>query len=105
MRHQNLAGALLFTAGVVALMGIITAETFYPGYSTRDKAISDLGASMPPESVALQPSTMIFNAAMILTGLLVISGALLLFGVAGGVVPGIGGLERSSSGRSGLEVI
>jgi len=86
MRHQNLAG-------VVALMGIITAEPFRPGYSTRDEAISDLGASMLPESVALQPSATIFNATMILTGLLVITGALILFGAAGGVVLRIDGPE------------
>jgi hypothetical protein len=77
MRHQNLTGALLLAAGVVALMGIITAETFRPGYSTREEAISDLGASPPP---------------------------------AGEGSTGSGGLRggwriRSSSGRSGLEVI
>ncbi|HOO54062.1 MAG TPA: DUF998 domain-containing protein, partial [Methanothrix sp.] len=61
-----------------------TAETFRPGRSTRDKAISDLGASMPPESIIVEPSATIFNATMILTGLLVTAGALLLFGAAGG---------------------
>jgi hypothetical membrane protein len=84
MRRQPLAGALLFAAGVVTLMGIITAETFYPGCSTKDNTISDLGASMPPESIIVEPSATIFNATMILTGLLVIAGALLLFGAAGG---------------------
>jgi len=84
MRPLPLAGALLFAAGVVALMGIITAETFYPGYSTRDNTISDLGASMPPESVVIEPSATIFNATMIVSGPLIIAGALLLFGAAGG---------------------
>jgi len=85
MHHQPLAGALFFAAGVVALMGIITAEAFYPGYSTRENTtISDLGASMPPESVVVEPSATIFNAIMILTGLLVIAGAFLLFGAAWG---------------------
>lgn len=82
MDRQPLAGALLFVAGVVALLGIITAEAFYPGYSTRDNTISDLGASMPPESIIARPSATIFNATMIATGLLVIAGALLLFGAA-----------------------
>jgi hypothetical membrane protein len=87
MHHQPLAGALFFAAGVVALMGIITAETFYPGYSTRENTISDLGASMPPESIIVEPSATIFNATMVVSGLLIIAGALLLlllFGAAGG---------------------
>ena len=55
-----------------------------PGYSTRDNTISDLGASMPPESIIVEPSATIFNVTVILTGLLVIAGALLLFGAAWG---------------------
>lgn len=31
------AGALRFLAGVIAFMGIVTAETRYPGYSTSQK--------------------------------------------------------------------
>ncbi len=30
-QYRTMAGALLFIAGAVALMGIITAETLYPG--------------------------------------------------------------------------
>ncbi len=85
-RLAAIAGALLVLAGCVALMGIISAETFYPGYSTARNAISDLGASEPPNSVILQPSATIFNLTMILTGLLVI-GAALALGRAGFVWP------------------
>lgn len=71
------AGALLFLAGVVVLMGIITAEALYPAdYSTGGNMISDLGGSEPPDSVVLQPSATIFDAAMVITGLFIILGAL-----------------------------
>ncbi|MGB3850400.1 MAG: hypothetical protein WA958_10575 [Tunicatimonas sp.] len=47
---SSLAGALLFTAGSLILMGIITGEIFYPpGYSTALNDISDLGGTRPPE--------------------------------------------------------
>lgn len=63
------AGALLFLAGIVALMGIITAEIFYPpGYSTSQSEISDLGATRPPNSIIVQPSATIFNTTMMVAG-------------------------------------
>lgn len=74
------AGAMLFLAGTVALMGIITAEAFYPGYNTADNMISDLGATEPPNSIIVQPSSNIFSASMALCGLLVIGATLLLHG-------------------------
>ena len=66
-------GALLLIAGSVALMGIITAETLYPDYSTADNMISDLGATEPPNSIIEQPSSYIFSGAMAVTGLLVLA--------------------------------
>ena len=72
----NYAGILLFLAGFIALMGIITGEIFYPaGYSTANSEISDLGSTRPPEALIFQPSATIFNSTMILTGILVITGA------------------------------
>jgi hypothetical membrane protein len=63
----------LFLAGSICLMGIITAETFYPaGYSTSTNEISDLGSTRPPNSVFHQPSAVIFNTTMILTGLMIL---------------------------------
>ena len=77
-RLAGIAGALLVLAGCVALMGIISAETFYPGYSTARNDISDLGATRPPNSVIVQPSATIFDLTLILTGLLVIGAAVAL---------------------------
>lgn len=76
------AGILLFLAGSIILMGIITAEAFYPEeptYTTRDSMISDLGATEPPESIITQPSANIFNLTMIISGILVLMGAYFLF--------------------------
>jgi len=75
IRYQSAAGALLFAVGVLAFLGIITAETFYPGYSTSQNQISDLGATQPPGSIIVQPSSTIFNATMIVSGLLIIAAA------------------------------
>lgn len=75
MKYQNIAGALLFTAGVMIFLGIITAETLYPGYSTAQNMISDLGATEPPNSVIVQPSAIIFNVTMMVCGLCIILSA------------------------------
>jgi len=60
-----------------------------------EKAISDLGASMPPDSVVARPSATIFNSAMIFTGLLVTAGVA-LFGAARGQ----GMISRSFQNRT-----
>ena len=76
--YQKIAGALLAVAGMVILMGIITAEALMPAaahYSTSASDISHLGGSDPPNSVIVQPAAIIFDATMILGGLLVIVGA------------------------------
>jgi hypothetical membrane protein len=73
-----IAGILLFLAGSIALMGIITAESFYPAsptaYTTANSEISDLGATRPPYSIITQPSATIFNGTMIVTGILTLLG-------------------------------
>lgn len=76
------AGILLFLAGSIILMGIITAESFYPDqyiYTTHNSMISDLGATVPPNSIITQPSATIFNLSMILTGILVLIGTYFIF--------------------------
>lgn len=78
-RYQSIAGALLFAVGALAFMGIITAETLYPGYSTSQNQISDLGATQPPDSIIVQPSATIFNVTMILSGLSIIAAAYCIF--------------------------
>lgn len=77
-RGRVLAGLAFFAVGVVALMGIITAEAFYPGYNAGVQEISDLGATRPPNSVILQPSATIFNATMVVSGVLVLAGTYFL---------------------------
>ncbi len=74
-QYRNIAGALLFIAGVVIFLGIITAETLYPGYNTAQNMISDLGATEPPNSIIVQPSATIFNFSMMLCGLCIILAA------------------------------
>ena len=67
------AGLLYFLAGAIVLMGIITAEAFYPsGYSTFKNEISDLGATRQPNSVSFQPSSTIFNTIMLIAGILIL---------------------------------
>jgi hypothetical membrane protein len=74
-RSPLASGAVLFIAGVVILMGIITAEALYPKYSTSENMISDLGATMPPDSIIIQPSAMIFDGALVVAGVLIIGAA------------------------------
>ncbi len=79
MKCKSVAGALLFIAGIVAIMGIITAEATYPGYSTAKNDISDLGATSPPNSIINQPAATIFGATLVVSGLLLIGGAFCIF--------------------------
>ena len=75
-RDRRTAGALLASAGAGVLMAIITAEALYPApYDTGENTISDLGATLPPNSVILQPSATIFDVAMIVAGVVIVAGA------------------------------
>jgi hypothetical membrane protein len=75
MKCKNVAGTLLFIAGIVAIIGIITSEATYPSYSTAKNDISDLGATRPPSSIIKQPAATIFGATLVVAGLLLIGGA------------------------------
>lgn len=75
---KSKAGVSLFVVGGIALLGIITAEVLYPGYSTLQE-ISDLGASRPPNSVIKQPSATIFNITMLISGALVLIATYFLY--------------------------
>ena len=80
-RLPSVAGALYSSAGFVLLMGIITAETKYPvfrHYTTRQE-ISDLGGTRPPHGLVTQPSAMIFDATMLIAGVLLLAGAFALW--------------------------
>jgi hypothetical membrane protein len=71
------AGILYSSAGFVLLMGIMTAETKYPifRHDTTRQEISDLGGSRPPQGLVTQPSAMIFDATMLIAGVLLLAGA------------------------------
>lgn len=70
------SGLLLFLAGFVIFMAIITGEIFFKkAYSTRDSYISELGAPMTPEAIPSEPSAAIFNYSMIASGLMIILAA------------------------------
>ncbi|UWG47833.1 putative membrane protein, a putative transporter component [Halanaeroarchaeum sp. HSR-CO] len=78
LSNRSLAGFGLSVSGFIGFMGIITAEVLYPNYSTRQD-ISDLGSTRPPNPVIHEPSATIFNSTMLLTGVIVILSAYLLY--------------------------
>jgi len=63
--NKSIAGLLVFVGGVQCVLGIIIAEALYPGYSTSENWISDLG---------IGPSALIFNSSVFLLGVLGITG-------------------------------
>lgn len=63
--NKSIAGFLVFVGGVQCVLGIIIAEALYPGYSTSENWISDLG---------IGPSALIFNSSVFLLGVLGITG-------------------------------
>jgi hypothetical membrane protein len=64
LNYRQVAGFLLFVAGVECVLGIIVAEALYTGYSTSLNYISDLG---------IGPSALVFNSAVFLLGVLSLS--------------------------------
>ena len=66
------SGLLLFLAGFMIFMGIITSEIYFKKpYSTRDNYISELGAPTPPETISPETSARIFNYTLMISGLMV----------------------------------
>ncbi|MFB3889193.1 MAG: DUF998 domain-containing protein [Candidatus Bathyarchaeia archaeon] len=59
-----MAGLLLFLGGLLSVLGIMVAETQYPGYSVSQNYISDLGVG---------PAALLFNTTILLLGLLVLA--------------------------------
>lgn len=73
----NSAGTLLIFGGIVVLMGIVTGEFYFRGYSVKNNPISDLGQRTDPSNASIK-SALIFNSAMIIAGLAVIVAAYFL---------------------------
>ena len=77
---QRVAGVLLMLPGIGLVMGWLTAEALYPRiYTTHTNSLSNLGATEPPNSVALQPSAGIFDATVLVSGVLLIGAAYFTF--------------------------
>ena len=73
MNRLNVAGALFFIAGTLILLGIVTAEATYAGYSVSQNFISDLGG--PRNGVIMQPAAAILDTTLVVGGFLIIGGA------------------------------
>ena len=73
MNRLNVAGALFFIAGTLILLGIVTAEATYPGYSVSQNYISDLGGAT--SGAIMQPAGAVLDATLVVGGLLIIGGA------------------------------
>jgi hypothetical membrane protein len=80
VRRGRLAGLLMAIAGIGMVMGFITGEALYPRvYTTTANSISDLGGTLPPNSVWFQPSRGIFIATVLIAGALILAADVLLF--------------------------
>lgn len=72
---QRTSGLLFFSAGAVALLGILVAEIFYPqiyNYSISLNMISDLAFTRSEPRIVPEPSATIFNTSLILSGILIL---------------------------------
>jgi hypothetical membrane protein len=70
------SGTLLFLAGFLIFMGIITCEIFYRAdYNTRDSYISELATTSSTVKEIQEPSATILNFTMIITGIMVMIAA------------------------------
>lgn len=66
-RTRTLAGIALVAGGACTVLGFVTAEVLYPGYSAADQTISALGAAGAPAA-----SRTVFNATMAVAGALLV---------------------------------
>lgn len=69
-RGRVVAGVSLVAAGAVLVLGFTTAEALFPGYSTSGHTISALGAAR-----GTAESAAVFNAVMVIAGLLAVIAA------------------------------
>lgn len=73
MNRLNVAGALFFIAGTLILLGIVTAEATYPGYSVSQNYVSDLGGAT--NGALMQPTAAVLDTTLVVGGLFIIGGA------------------------------
>lgn len=79
LSRLDLAGALIFLSVLQWFMVVLAAETLFPGYSSRLNDLSDLASTVPPNLSIIQPSSMLFNSATFITGLLTLISAMLIY--------------------------
>lgn len=71
------SATLLIFAGFIVFAGIFTGEYFFNGYSPKENTISDLGQRIDPVNSSIK-SSIIFNGAMIISGIAIAIAAHLL---------------------------
>lgn len=70
---------VFFIGSTIFMLGLNLAELLYPGYSVSQNYISDLGATCRSGICNIvQPSAIIFNSSIILTGICVLIGSYIL---------------------------
>lgn len=78
LKGYSESGLMLFLAGFIIFMGIITGEIFYTlPFSTRSNYISELAAALPPNPTPVL-SANIFNWTCIISGVLIMIPAYLI---------------------------
>jgi len=70
MKKLSISGSSFFVGGVLWCLGILAAESWYPGYSSRIDYVSDLG---------IGPTAIIFDGSDILLGICMVLGAFFLY--------------------------
>ena len=83
-RVLRVAGALTFLAAAQWIILITIAEAFYPDYSILNNFLSDFGATCRDTCTIVYPSSVIFNSALIVSGLLSLTSAYLILRATGG---------------------
>ncbi len=72
-RHVNatvMSGSLFLIGGIQWFLGLLAAESWYDGYSSRIDYVSDLGVG---------PTALLYNISVFIMGALVVSGAFFLY--------------------------
>jgi len=74
INYYKIAGIILMVAFIQFFMAVTIAETQFPGYSTADNTLSDLGGTVVP----VEPSATIFNVSVTLMGILALAAVYLI---------------------------
>ena len=87
MDRLRLAGTLILVAPIQFIIGVVIAESVYPGYSVNQNYLSDLGATVrftdgDVSIIIQQPASAIFTAILIIMGALTLAAAYLMFATA-----------------------